>query len=133
MVLPNGYPISAVATEHMALFLCVLMAYEAQTRRCVIEPGWEIGVNETPDGRQREDSRAGVTHCIKPHISSPNGWEQRAGNRAGRKQDSREPRSAHVDFKVDWAGARVVGWEHLGPGAADAAGGGCSGQKRQKH
>ena len=42
-VLPKGFPISAVATEHMALLLCILMAYEAQTGRCEIGPEWEIG------------------------------------------------------------------------------------------
>ncbi len=28
--LPEGFPISAVAAEHMALLLCVVMAHEAQ-------------------------------------------------------------------------------------------------------
>ncbi len=49
MVLPQGYPISAVATAHMALLLRVLMAYEAQTGQCVIELGWEVGEYATPD------------------------------------------------------------------------------------
>ena len=41
IVLPKGYPISAVASEHMALLLCILMAYESQCDRCFMEPAWE--------------------------------------------------------------------------------------------
>ena len=54
----TGYPISAVATEHVALLLRVLMAYEAQTGQCVIEPGLEVEDNATPDEGQHEASRA---------------------------------------------------------------------------
>ena len=40
IVLPKGFPLSAVATEHMALLLCRLMAYKAQVGRCILEPQW---------------------------------------------------------------------------------------------
>ncbi len=33
---------SAVATEHMASLLCVLMAYDAQTGHCFVNPAWEV-------------------------------------------------------------------------------------------
>ncbi len=55
IVLLEGFPISAVATEHMALLLCILMAYEAQTGRCVLE---EVGEETAPSEEQMEDRRA---------------------------------------------------------------------------
>ncbi len=52
MVLPTGYPISAVAAERTALLLWLLMAYEAQRGRSVIEPGWDVGENAILMGRR---------------------------------------------------------------------------------
>ena len=58
IVLPKGFPLSAVATEHMALLLCRLMAYKAQVGRCILEPQWEVGEETTLSDEQRERRRA---------------------------------------------------------------------------
>ena len=55
-VLPKGFPISAVATEHMALLLCILMAYEAQTGRCAVERRWEVREEVKLTEEQRESA-----------------------------------------------------------------------------
>ena len=67
MVLPQGYLISAVATEHMALLLGILMAYEAQTGRCVIAPEWEVGEDAKPTEEEHEASRAAWKGQIVVH------------------------------------------------------------------
>lgn len=75
----TGYPISAVATEHVALLLRVLMAYEAQTGQCVIEPRWEVGDNATPDEVQHEASRVTWSRQVAVHadcmaVRHEQGW-----------------------------------------------------------
>ncbi len=42
LTLPKGFPISAVATEHMVVVLCVIVEYEAQTGRCIVNPVCEV-------------------------------------------------------------------------------------------
>ncbi len=42
MVLLQDFPVSAVATERMALVVRVLMAFEAQTLRYFVNRAWEV-------------------------------------------------------------------------------------------
>ncbi len=52
----------------MALLLCILVAYVAQTGRCVIEPGWEVGENAEPTEEERMARRAAWKGQLVVHV-----------------------------------------------------------------
>ncbi len=63
----QGLPISAVASEHMALLLCILMAYESQCERSVVEPPWEDREELALSEEQRAIRRAEWSGQITVH------------------------------------------------------------------